>query len=129
MGISLPLDSRRYSQCRILAVSNSRTQREYIESQCSNLKLNNLEIMTANMENFACDRRFDHVVSVEMFEHMRNYEELLRRISTWLKSDGRLMIHIFCNARFAYPFETEGSSNWMGRRFFTGASCLPTTSC
>ena len=55
-----------------------------------------------------------------MFEHVRNYEELLRRIAGWLKPGGKLMVHIFCHARFAYPFETEGASNWMGRHFFTG---------
>ena len=66
------------------------------------------------------ERRFDRVLSVEMFEHIRNQEELLRRISTWLHPGGKLMVHLFCHARYAYPFETEGASNWMGRIFFTG---------
>ena len=110
----------RYPGCHIMAVSNSRTQREHIESQCGRLGINNLEVVTANMEDFSTDRHFDRVLSVEMFEHMRNYEELLRRISTWTKPDGRLMVHIFCHAQFAYFFETEGASNWMGRQFFTG---------
>ena len=63
---------------------------------------------------------FDRVVSVEMFEHMRNYERLLERISSWLKPDGKLFVHHFCHRRFAYPFETDGDANWMGRYFFTG---------
>jgi len=109
-----------FPHCRILAVSNSRTQREFIESRCRNRGLGGVEVTTANVADFATDRRFDRVVSVEMFEHVRNYEELLRRIAGWLKPGGRLMVHIFCHARFAYPFETEGASNWMGRHFFTG---------
>jgi len=112
--------AQHYPQCQIQAISNSRTQREFIQSRCRVLGLNNLEALTANIANFDAERRFDRVLSVEMFEHVRNYEELLRRISTWLKPDGKLMVHIFCHARFAYPFETEGQSNWMGRHFFTG---------
>ncbi len=112
--------ARKYPGCRIVAVSNSRTQREYIESRCSSLGLHNVEVITANIGDYAAGRQFDRVLSVEMFEHVRNYEELLRRIAGWLKPDGRLMVHIFCHAQFAYPFETEGVSNWMGRQFFTG---------
>lgn len=112
--------AQHYSQSRILAISNSRTQREFIESRCRDLGLNNVEVLTVNIADFNTERRFDRVLSVEMFEHVRNYDELLRRISTWLKPAGKLMVHIFCHARLAYPFETEGESNWMGRHFFTG---------
>ena len=114
------MDCSEISACRILAISNSRTQREYIESRCKELGLSNIDVATVNIRDFDTDRRFDRVLSVEMFEHVRNYEELFRRISTWLKPDGKLMVHIFCHSRFAYPFETEGASNWMGSRFFTG---------
>ncbi len=110
----------RLPRCRIVALSNSRTQREYIESQCTKLGLTNIEVLTVNIQNFNSTRHFDRVLSVEMFEHVRNYEELLRCISSWLKPSGKLMVHIFCHAQFAYPFESEGASNWMGRRFFTG---------
>lgn len=112
--------AQRYPRCQVLAISNSRTQREFIESRCRELGLDNVEVVTANVADFGTQRRFDRVVSVEMFEHVRNYEELLRRIATWLKPGGKLMVHIFCHARFAYPFESEGASNWMGRHFFTG---------
>ena len=112
--------AQRYPRCRVQAISNSRTQREYIESRCRSLGTNNLEVLTANVAEFSAERRFDRVLSVEMFEHVRNYEQLLRRISGWLKPGGRLLVHIFCHARFAYPFETEGRTNWMGRHFFTG---------
>jgi len=106
--------------CRVLAISNSQTQREFVESQCRELGLSNVEVQTANVADFATERRVDRVLSVEMFEHVRNYEELLRRIAGWLKPEGKLMVHIFCHARFAYPFETEGEADWMGRHFFTG---------
>jgi cyclopropane-fatty-acyl-phospholipid synthase len=112
--------AQRYPRCKVMAISNSRTQRAFIESRCRDLGLDNVEVATANVSDFGTDRRFNRVVSVEMFEHVRNYEELLRRIAVWLKPAGKLMVHIFCHARFAYPFETEGASNWMGRHFFTG---------
>jgi len=110
----------RYPRARITAVSNSRPQREFIESRCHERNIGNLEVRTADMNSFDLDERFDRVVSVEMFEHMRNYEELLGRIASWLKPDGKLFVHIFCHREFAYPFEANGDDDWMGRYFFTG---------
>ena len=72
------------------------------------------------MNHFATEKRFDRVVSVEMFEHMRNWPLLLERIHGWLTPDGKLFIHIFTHRRFAYAFEAEGENNWMGRYFFSG---------
>jgi cyclopropane-fatty-acyl-phospholipid synthase len=112
--------AQQFPRCRIVAISNSRTQREFIVSRCNDLRLSNVEVITANIDSFGTSQRFDRILSVEMFEHVRNYEELLARISTWLKPEGKLMVHIFCHRQFAYPFETEGASNWMGRHFFTG---------
>lgn len=115
--------ARRYPNCRITAVSNSIPQRISIEAQAAELGLENLKVITADMNHFVPDfstGRFDRVVSVEMFEHMRNYELLLARIAAWLKLDGKLFVHIFCHRQLTYPFETEGASNWMGRYFFTG---------
>ncbi|MHC4816749.1 MAG: SAM-dependent methyltransferase [Planctomycetota bacterium] len=108
--------AERYPNSRVLAVSNSHAQREFIEARGHG----NLEVRTADMNDFEPGRRFDRVLSVEMFEHMRNYTALLRRISGWLRDDGRLFVHVFCHQRFAYPFETKGAGNWMGRHFFTG---------
>jgi len=109
-----------YPSSRVLAVSNSQTQRQSIEARCRDLGRNNVEVRTADVADFATERRFDRVLSVEMFEHVRNYDELLRRISSWLHPEGKLMVHVFCHARYAYPFETEGKADWMGRHFFTG---------
>lgn len=115
-----------YPNCRITAVSNSAPQRKSIEGAAKSRQLPNLRVITADMNDFAptfrenVPTRFDRVVSVEMFEHMRNYELLLERISSWLKPTGKLFVHIFCHRELLYPFETEGDVNWMGRHFFTG---------
>jgi cyclopropane-fatty-acyl-phospholipid synthase len=109
-----------YPGSRITAVSNSRTQREFIEQAVEERGLANLQVVTADMNDFDTREEFDRVVSVEMFEHMRNYDELLRRISTWMRPTASLFIHVFCHRRFAYEFQTEGADNWMGRYFFTG---------
>ncbi len=109
-----------YPDSRIVAVSNSHSQRAFIEGQCRARGLANVQVITADMNDFRIDRRFDRVLSVEMFEHMRNYQELMARIHGWLKPGGKLFVHIFTHRQFAYPFETEGEDNWMGRYFFTG---------
>ena len=77
-------------------------------------------MITADMNHFSTDQRYDRIVSVEMFEHMRNWGSLLARVGTWLKDGGRLFIHIFTHRQYAYRFETDGAGNWMGRHFFTG---------
>lgn len=110
----------RYPRSQITAVSNSNSQREHIMAQAKERGLANIEVITCDMNDFETDKRFDRVVSVEMFEHMRNYERLLGRIASWLKPDGKLFIHIFAHQHAAYPFETDGAGNWMGRHFFTG---------
>ena len=108
--------ARRYPRSRFVAVSNSRTQGEFLRAGAPS----NLEVLTADMNGFEPGRRFDRVVSVEMFEHMRNWPALLARVAGWLEDDGRLFVHVFCHAREAYAFESAGADNWMGRHFFSG---------
>jgi cyclopropane-fatty-acyl-phospholipid synthase len=79
-----------------------------------------VSVKTVDMNDFNPARRFDRIVSVEMFEHMRNVGLLMRRAHGWLKPGGKLFVHIFCHRELAYLFETEGAANWMGRHFFTG---------
>ncbi len=112
--------AERYRRARITAVSNSRTQKEFIDAEARRRGLDNLTVITSDMNDFDTERRFDRVVSVEMFEHMRNYALLLERIRRWQKPGGELFVHIFCHERFAYPFETDGDNDWMARYFFTG---------
>jgi cyclopropane-fatty-acyl-phospholipid synthase len=110
----------RFPGSRITAVSNSAPQGRFIREAAAARGLSNVEVVTADMNHFDAGRRYDRVVSVEMFEHMCNWPLLLERIRGWLKPDGRLFIHIFTHRRYAYAFETEGAGNWLGRYFFTG---------
>ena len=92
----------------------------YIEAQAAERGLSNIEVRTCDMNDFDPGRQFDRIVSVEMFEHMRNYQELFRRVSTWLKPEGRFFMHIFCHRNSAYAFEDNGPGDWMSRHFFSG---------
>jgi cyclopropane-fatty-acyl-phospholipid synthase len=113
--------AERYPNARITAVSNSHGQREHIMARCAERGLGNVEVLTRDANHLQLDAgRFDRCVSVEMFEHMRNYRELMRRIGSWLVPDGKLFVHIFAHRTLMYPFETEGKDDWMGRHFFTG---------
>jgi len=118
--------ARQFPNARITAVSNSRTQKQFIDAQAAARGLANVEVITcdANVLDFPDGRRFDRVVSVEMFEHMRNYATLLHRIAGWMAPGATLFVHIFTHRELAYPFEVSGSDddpgNWMSRYFFTG---------
>ena len=110
-----------YPNARITAVSNSNTQREHIEARCRERGWSHVRVITCDVNRLDLSAgQFDRCVSVEMFEHMRNYRVLLANIAGWLKPDGKLFVHIFCHRNLMYPFETEGEDNWMGRYFFTG---------
>jgi cyclopropane-fatty-acyl-phospholipid synthase len=107
---------------KITVVSNSRTQKRFIDERAAARGFTNLEVITSDMNHltFPPDTAFDRVVSVEMFEHMRNYEVLMRRIAGWLRPGGTLFVHIFTHDRYAYPFEIRDESDWMAKYFFTG---------
>ncbi|MGD2096244.1 MAG: cyclopropane-fatty-acyl-phospholipid synthase family protein [Desulfobacterales bacterium] len=108
-----------YPASQIITVSNAKPQGEYIRAACRKRGLDNLTVVTADMNDFDTDLRFDRVVSIEMFEHMRNWPKLLAHISKWLDSNGKCFIHIFTHRRFAYTFE-DSAPNWMGDHFFSG---------
>ncbi len=112
--------AQRLPDAAIVSVSNSATQKAHIDARARNLGIRNLRVVTADMRDFEPGETFDRVVSVEMFEHMRNYRELLRRIGSWLNADGRLFVHLFCHRRYSYPFDDRGGRDWMARHFFTG---------
>ena len=109
-----------FPKSKITAVSNSNDQRQFIEERCRQLKLDNVRVITADMNDFRAEGLFDRVVSIEMFEHMRNYEKLLGRVNTWLKKEGKLFVHIFSHQKVAYPFEDNDDADWMAREFFSG---------
>jgi cyclopropane-fatty-acyl-phospholipid synthase len=114
--------AERYPRSQITAVSNSRTQKRFIDTRAAVLGFKNLKVVTCDVNQlaFPADTQFDRVVSVEMFEHMRNYETLMRNISGWLKPAGTLFVHIFTHKTYAYPFEVRDESDWMAKYFFTG---------
>lgn len=112
--------ARRYPNSRILGVSNSNSQRKSILDRAAREGLTNLEIETADMNTFSTTRRFDRVVSVEMFEHMRNWEKLLNRVSEWMTPEGRFMMHVFTQSKAPYLFEVADASDWMSQYFFSG---------
>jgi cyclopropane-fatty-acyl-phospholipid synthase len=116
--------AEQYPACRVLAVSNSKLQRDFIAARAARVGLTNLEVKTADVNSFEPGREFDRVLSVEMFEHLRNWEELLARVAAWLAPGGRTFLHFFCHREFAYPYVSEGAGNWMGRHFFT-AGMMP----
>jgi cyclopropane-fatty-acyl-phospholipid synthase len=113
----------RYPNARVTAVSHSSTQRETIMALAQERSLTNVEVITCDMNDFEAPDpgTYDRVVSVEMFEHMRNQRKLLSRVATWLKPGGKILIHVFCHKDTAYPYIDSGQPNdWMTRHFFAG---------
>lgn len=113
--------AERLPGARITAVSNSAAQRRFIEERARERGLANLEVLTCDVNGLRLPGgAYDRVVSIEMFEHMRNYQRLMARIGGWLVPGGKLFVHIFCHRELMYPFATGGDGDWMARHFFTG---------
>jgi cyclopropane-fatty-acyl-phospholipid synthase len=119
-GSLSPYMAKKNPQSSITAVSNSKTQKIYIDEQAQLRGIKNLTIITVNINDFKIDKKFDRVVSVEMFEHMRNYQKLMHKIADCLKINGKLFVHIFTHKDFAYKFEVLDETDWMSKYFFTG---------
>ncbi len=117
--------AERFPKAEITAVSNSAPQREFIQAECARRGLKPVTIITRDMNDFDPGRRFDRIVSVEMFEHMRNYRQLLQRVSRWLEADGRLFVHIFTHVRYGYFYEAGPDAPWIDRHFFSGGTMPP----
>lgn len=109
-----------YPHARITGVSNSAAQRRFILARAAARGLDNVEILTREIAEFSPATQYDRIVSVEMFEHLRNWEAMLGRVAAWLAPGGRFFLHVFAHRRYCYPFETTGDDDWMGRHFFTG---------
>lgn len=112
--------SAKYPESNFTVVSNSNTQKIYIDQTAKDRNISNLTVITADMNTFQILQQFDRVVSVEMFEHMRNYKLLLHKVSGFLKENGKLFVHIFTHETLAYKFEVRDESDWMSKYFFTG---------
>ena len=109
-----------FPNASVTSVSNSQSQRDYIMSAAENRGLDNVEVHVCDMNDFDAPGTYDRIMSVEMFEHMRNYPELFRRISNWLQPDGRFFMHIFCHRTTPYEYIDKGPADWMSRHFFSG---------
>lgn len=114
--------AEKFPHSRITGVSNSATQRAHIESEAARRGLANVRIVTCDMNAFDPGAEFDRVVSVEMFEHMKNYRLLMANIARWLRPGGKLFVHIFTHRTFAYHFEGTDPSDWITRYFFEGGT-------
>lgn len=112
--------AEKFPRATIVGVSNSRSQKQFIEARAREKGLNNLTIVTCDINELDNPGVFDRIVSIEMFEHVRNYEKLLSRIASWLTTDGKLFVHIFCHREYAYPFDINGEDDWMAKYYFTG---------
>ena len=112
--------AERYPRARITAVSNSHSQRAHIEAEAARRRFSNVTVITAQVADFHPRERFDRVMSVEMFEHLRNWPEMFRRISGWLRPGGRFFMHVFVHRAVPYAFEARDESDWMARHFFSG---------
>jgi cyclopropane-fatty-acyl-phospholipid synthase len=110
----------RYPRATVVAVTNSVSQREHVATAAARRRLANVQVVVADMNEFATTARFDRVVSVEMLEHMRNYALLFERVASWLVPDGKFFMHIFCHRNIPYAFVDSGPTDWMSRHFFSG---------
>ena len=111
-----------YPNSRITAVSNSRTQRESIEADARARGSLNLQVLTADMRTFEAPETYDRIVSVEMLEHMRNYELLFEKIARWMRPEARFFVHIFSHVKYAYLYDEKDETDWIARYFFTGGT-------
>ena len=115
--------AEQFPNSRITAVSNSASQREFVLARAAQRRLSNVCVVTADMNTFEAELgAYDRVISVEMFEHMRNWEALLARIAGWLRLNGKMFLHIFTHKSYVYPFEVRNAGNWMAQHFFTGGT-------
>jgi cyclopropane-fatty-acyl-phospholipid synthase len=112
--------AERYPRARITAVSNSHSQRAHIEAEARRRGLANVQVLTTDVAELQPRARFDRVVSVEMFEHLRNWPEMFRRVAGWLEPGGRFFMHVFVHRSTPYAFEERDDSDWMARHFFSG---------
>ncbi|KAL0891441.1 hypothetical protein Bca101_015424 [Brassica carinata] len=114
--------ARKYSNCKLTGLCNSKTQKAFIDDQCRKLGIQNVEIIVGDISTFEHEGTYDRVFSIEMFEHMKNYGELLKKIGMWMKEDSLLFVHYFCHKTFAYHFEDVHDDDWITRYFFSGGT-------
>ncbi|KAL4564486.1 hypothetical protein LXL04_028550 [Taraxacum kok-saghyz] len=114
--------AQKFPNCQVTGICNSVTQKAHIEDQCGKLGLQNVKVIVADISTFEMEGSYDRIFSIEMFEHMKNYRDLLKKISSWMKQDGFLFVHFFCHKTYAYHFEDTSEDDWITRYFFSGGT-------
>lgn len=114
--------AEQYPNSHVTAISNSQTQGEFIRQRCEQSGFSNVEVLTANVAEAQFDPQFDRVLSIEMFEHMKNYQALLAKIATWLTDGGQLFVHHFSHREFLYEFNANDPGDFMARHYFAGGT-------
>ncbi|XP_078432110.1 (S)-coclaurine N-methyltransferase-like isoform X3 [Wolffia australiana] len=114
--------AKKFKNCKVTGICNSATQKAHIEERCRELQLSNVNIIVADISKFEMEAAFDRVISIEMFEHMKNYKLLLKKLSSWMKEDALLFVHYFCHKNVTYHFEDINEDDWITRYFFTGGT-------
>ncbi len=112
--------AKKYPQKTFVAVSNSAGQKDFIEQKAKSLNISNLKVYTADINEYHPDILFDCIVSIELFEHLRNYQLLFEKLNNWLHPEGQLFVHIFSHKKYTYFFDVINKNDWMARHFFTG---------
>lgn len=114
--------AQKFKNCKVTGICNSTTQKAFIQEHCQALQLHNVEIIVADISTFEMEGTYDRIFSIEMFEHMKNYKDLLKKISKWMNEDSLLFVHHFCHKTFAYHFEDISEDDWITRYFFEGGT-------
>ena len=112
--------AQKFPNSSIVAMSNSVEQKTYIDQYCLQHDINNVTVITANIQDFEPDKQFDRIISIEMFEHLSNYKLLFKKLNSWLEPTGHLFIHVFGHKQYTYRFTNTSTTDWMARHFFTG---------
>lgn len=120
--------AKKFPDSRIISVSNSKLQIEYINRLAQINKITNLKAIKADINNFQTKAAFDRILSIEMFEHMRNYQKLFKKLSSFLKKEGKLFVHIFSHKFYPFRYKDDKNTDWMARYFFSGGT-MPVKIC
>ncbi|MFP4198191.1 MAG: SAM-dependent methyltransferase [Halanaerobium sp.] len=114
--------AKKFPDSRIIAVSNSKLQINYINQLAAKNRIENLRAVKADINNFTIEASFDRVVSIEMFEHMRNYKKLMQKVNSFLREEGKLFVHIFTHQFYPFTYQDSKNTDWMARYFFSGGT-------
>ena len=112
--------AQKYPKSEITGVSNSSSQKIFIDSVASERNISNLNIITRDINDFRAEEKYDRILSIEMFEHTKNTKKLMNLINDWLNPNGLFFMHVFAHKENPYYFDRDQKNAWMAKYFFTG---------